>query len=285
MEHTKHDGLSLAERIHKVYMEASHTPAKAHGRNVWIAEQMRARNVEVSPESVRKWCAGLTNPRGIMLITLADVLKVDINYLESGNVPLGTRTPTSARRKAGGDLTDVPDGRHNEGWRVSRKTAAYIDGRLDLAGVDSRCYEDKVIVSLKGKEYAIAVVKAVQHPVSPSTWSIQMPMESRRESNVPEMVGAIFVIQPEQGPNAPEPMMISLHKTAVGKVAEPGDSAFVSLVNGPDGALAIQFFKDEIEFSTMKPSQGPVAAVRTAIRAEFEYVNGKRAQIPDELSM
>ena len=84
---------TFEERLDKAYRTSSLTPEKVHGRNVWISQKLGERGITVSPESVRKWHAGLTRPRGETLEALAQVLGVSVDWLENGTVqgqPLGS---------------------------------------------------------------------------------------------------------------------------------------------------------------------------------------------------
>lgn len=73
-------------------------PPYNYGRLPWFVKQFKAKNITVSRESVRKWMAGEARPRPDKVRLLADILKVDVSWLEHGSS--GGDTPAQKRRKS-----------------------------------------------------------------------------------------------------------------------------------------------------------------------------------------
>lgn len=78
----------FAKRLDTACDANAHCPAMHHGRLTWIQRELQSRyDVSVSVETVRKWCAGESQPRPDKTAMLAEILQVDVAWLQLGIDP------------------------------------------------------------------------------------------------------------------------------------------------------------------------------------------------------
>lgn len=78
----------FAKRLDQACDAHSLIPPKHSGRQSWIVRELAKRfNVDVSPETARKWFAGEAKPRPDKLAALAQLLEVDVAWLTLGVAP------------------------------------------------------------------------------------------------------------------------------------------------------------------------------------------------------
>jgi len=75
---------AFAARFLKASDQNPHCPDKNFGRYGWIAQQLYAKGITVSNESIRKWFHGESRPTIENVTALADILKVDLSWLQFG---------------------------------------------------------------------------------------------------------------------------------------------------------------------------------------------------------
>jgi hypothetical protein len=61
-----------------------HCPAKHRGRLEWVSDQMTKKGHSVSNETVRKWFSGEATPRPDKGAVLAEIMEVDVAWLQMG---------------------------------------------------------------------------------------------------------------------------------------------------------------------------------------------------------
>lgn len=162
----------FSERLDEAYRGSSSTPEKIHGRNVWIADRLREMGTPVAPESVRKWFAGATHPRGETLANLARILGVSEQWLETGSM-VGAATDPGPRREI--DVEDearlfdpgmtveelgISDWLRERERAENVSAAGLVSARLRFAGLRTRTSEDRVLVEggMKSREVAVAIL-------------------------------------------------------------------------------------------------------------------------------
>lgn len=164
---------TFAERLDKAWTSSSLTPDKVHGRNVWIAQRLKQDGIIASPESVRKWFAGITHPRGETLEAVAGILGVSLEWLQDGKVSDGVRTPST--QKPGSpeddedalfdvDFSDIDEWDESDKDIIAREerenaiAATLVAARLHFAGIEHRVNGSRIMIEDNGKAREIAVV-------------------------------------------------------------------------------------------------------------------------------
>lgn len=152
------------ERLDEAFTKSSLTPDKKHGRNVWIANKLMEHGVTSSPESVRKWFAGLTTPRGDTMAALAEIIGVSADWLENGDSEI---IEVTKREDLNEEMRLVFDAAHEIDWdevsetnreiRENSAAAAMIGARLMFAGIEHQLAGPRVMISAK-KNLELAVV-------------------------------------------------------------------------------------------------------------------------------
>jgi hypothetical protein len=75
----------FARRLESACDGHAHCPAMHHGRLTWIARELKSRyDEDLSVESVRKWFAGESRPRPEKTGFIAELLQVDVAWLQIG---------------------------------------------------------------------------------------------------------------------------------------------------------------------------------------------------------
>lgn len=78
----------FARRLQSACEGHAHCPGMHHGRLTWIVRELKSRfDVTVSVESVRKWFAGEAKPRPDKTKMVAELLGVDVGWLQIGIDP------------------------------------------------------------------------------------------------------------------------------------------------------------------------------------------------------
>lgn len=121
------------------------------GKQKWIYDNLESRyGVRVSPEAVRKWFAGETQPRRDVLNLIAQILEVDPAWLSLGITP-EDKTPQEKRKR-----NAIADGVVN-----------YLAGLIQLSGGsiafpeggEADDVQPDLFAIIKGKQYAFQVKK------------------------------------------------------------------------------------------------------------------------------
>ncbi|MGA1831609.1 hypothetical protein [Rhizobium wenxiniae] len=86
----------FARRLHQATDANPQIPGLHNGRLRWFVEKMATKNVEVKPETVRRWFAGFNFPRRTYMVPLAEILKVDVGWLAGGSDTVATARQASA---------------------------------------------------------------------------------------------------------------------------------------------------------------------------------------------
>lgn len=78
----------FAKRLDSACDGHGHCPPKHKGRQTWVMRELKSRFKEaVTPETVRKWFAGEAMPRPDKTAMLAELLQVDVAWLQIGVAP------------------------------------------------------------------------------------------------------------------------------------------------------------------------------------------------------
>lgn len=88
---------AFAERFNKACDENSNVPPLRFGRLTWIRDEMEKMGHPVLVETIRKWSAGMIEPRPPKMEALAEVLRVDLLWLQTGVDP--NLTPRERRAR------------------------------------------------------------------------------------------------------------------------------------------------------------------------------------------
>lgn len=101
----------FALRLRNACDQHNHVPPLYQGRQVWLAERLG-----VSKEAARKWLFGYARPRHGLMIRLADLLGVQVEWLEYG-------------------IEDMPSPREREeADRLAGGAEQYVSGLIHLLG-------------------------------------------------------------------------------------------------------------------------------------------------------
>lgn len=88
----------FAKRLDSACDSIGHCPPKHKGRQSWVMRELKTRfKEEVTPETVRKWFAGEAMPRPDKTALLAEMLMVDVAWLQIGVDPDMTPRDRKAR--------------------------------------------------------------------------------------------------------------------------------------------------------------------------------------------
>lgn len=178
------------ERMERAYKTSSLTPEKMHGRNVWIADRLRELGTPVSPESVRKWFSGLTQPRGDTLSNLAQVLGVAEEWLTTGALPGAEPAPEyrddldedDEARMFSVDLEafdiDRSDQDHERERIEGEAAAEFVAARLMFAGLNARARERRVLVEGKSRTREVAVSLLHKAADRGGLWMARLPEQN-----------------------------------------------------------------------------------------------------------
>lgn len=181
---------TFAERLDQAWKTSTLTPDKVHGRNVWIAEKLREMGTPVAPESVRKWFAGLTHPRGETLENVAKIIGVSDRWLETGEVPgqpaepvfVGDIEPDDEASLFNLDLAaaslDHADKQRERERAESAAAAAYVGARLMFAGLATRAKDDRVLIDGDNKTREVAVSLLHKAANKGGLWMARLPEQN-----------------------------------------------------------------------------------------------------------
>ncbi|KGJ23727.1 helix-turn-helix domain-containing protein [Paracoccus sanguinis] len=219
------------QRLMASYDASSDTPSKVHGRNVWMADRMREHGVVVSPESVRKWFAGLTQPRGDTMVALAQALGVSAEWLETGVVPAAKPAPSSRTDPSSPDPADIErlfdtddilwdDEPSQDPEAVHQETVAagYVAARLMFAGAGVQVARDRVLFSVDGKAREVAVVLLHKVVDRPGAWVGRLPADRSGFPPIEKPFDLMMLVLP-RGPA--RPMLYAMIAKAAHFIGEP----------------------------------------------------------------
>lgn len=227
----KNTPATFHERLDLAWNTSSLTPEKTHGRNVWIANRLKQDGVIASPESVRKWFAGLTKPRGDTLTAVAQVLGVSEQWLEHGEVSGAVAKPT----QGGGPAVDAEDlfeldFDDLEEWDESDKAiqsredmenavaAGLVAARLQFADIEYRTQGSRIIIEANGKAREIAVVLIHQVADRGGVWLGRLPALRSGFEPYTTAYDLLLFIMPRGGR---EPLIYPVVNRAASKLGEP----------------------------------------------------------------
>lgn len=181
---------TFAERLDQAWKTSTMTPDKVHGRNVWIAEKLREMGTPVAPESVRKWFAGLTHPRGETLENVAKIIGVSDRWLETGEVP-GQAAQSAFTEAIDPDdeaslfsmdfaaaSLDQADKQRDKERAENAAAAAYVGARLMFAGLTTRTKDDRVLIEGATKTREVAVSLLHQAANKGGLWMARLPEQN-----------------------------------------------------------------------------------------------------------
>ncbi len=144
----------LAERLDWAADQHPHCPPKHFGRLEWFREQLTKHDVSVSPETVRKWLSGENSPRQDKVTVLAEILGVDIGWLQFGVDANVTPREQKARSAVVNGLVNVVAGliQADGGFPAF---PSEDDKRAEKDGVD-------LYAIIKGAQYAFHIAAGEQ---------------------------------------------------------------------------------------------------------------------------
>lgn len=236
----KRDKTNFAERLEAAYKNSARARNRTHGRYVWIANKMTENGAEVSPESVRKWFAGLTTPRGRGIQVLAKILQVDLQWLETG---------VASQPERSVDMT-VALQRNTRRGNVG--PAHYVAGDLYFAGVDVILTGDVVIARAEGETYEMAVVGLEKIPDTVGEWAFRMPSDGSLVHPDKRVDGMLLVV-----PNAGHPPIIfGVMGIAMNRISQAGNDVQVTLREGPDSKVSMGIRTQNGEVKDIKQQHG-----------------------------
>lgn len=239
---------SFHDRLEHAYKTSSLTPDRKHGRFVWVSNQLRAQGVIASPESVRKWFAGLTRPRGETMAGLARVLGVDPDWLETGRVPDAAPVPEDEPAPLPAELEErlfdfdsidfsAPEfdeielmGRERES-READVAAGLVAARLMFAGVPHRRKADRILVEAGSKAREIAVVLLHKVADRGGAWLARLPRARSGFEPYTASFDAMLMVLPRGGR---EPALFAVRGRAAALLGKPRDVISVSETGSPD---------------------------------------------------
>lgn len=116
---------TFALRLRDAYGRSPNTP-RGHGTYVWVRDRLAERGVDVTPETVRRWFAGMVMPRSDAMQALASVVGVNPGFLAHGTVGEDTKI-------AGAGIHEIvyAEAQSNRNAIAS----SYIMGRLGMMGL------------------------------------------------------------------------------------------------------------------------------------------------------
>ena len=217
-------------RLNKAYETSSLTPDKTHGRFVWVSKQLGERGVTASPESVRKWFAGLTRPRGNTLEALGEVLGVSVEWLETGKVGGNPATLTAEAQddvvfpfeddeifdldfeKVEWDHVDTHD-------RENVAAAGLVSARLMFAGIEHRSRGNRLLIESGRKAREIAVTFLHKVVDRGGTWVAHLPEARSGFEPYTTAFDILMFVLPRGGR---EPLLFAILGRAAARLGEPG---------------------------------------------------------------
>jgi transcriptional regulator with XRE-family HTH domain len=127
---------SFAERFNKVCDLHPDIPAVGAGRQTAIAKL-----VGVSQEAVRKWLAGVSEPRSRKMQQLAELLDVSFVYLATGHIQDIDQLFTPYGKQSESDLNALIDAAVEKDNRQERRK----DARVELQGMQMKAEQGDVV--------------------------------------------------------------------------------------------------------------------------------------------
>lgn len=238
-------------RLDKAYTTSSLTPDKTHGRNVWVSKRLGERGITASPESVRKWFAGLTRPRGSTLETLADILGVSADWLDDGKIDGKAAAEAAADAQYDvefpwddDEIFDVDFESIEKSWlgaessqeeRENAIAAGFISARLFWAGIDHRHRGSRILMEQGTKAREIAVVPL--HPVADRGGHYVARLPQARSGFEPYTTSfdVLVFVMPRGGR---DPRLFAILGKAAARLGEPGEKITITESNA-DGMTKI----------------------------------------------
>lgn len=156
----------FAKRVAQACDSNPKVPPQNYGRLAWFVKELETRfDFHSSPETVRKWLAGLMMPRRENMTMLAQILEVDPVWLSMGVAPeLDSRQQKVRDASADGAVNVVAGFMQMDGATVAFPAAD--DQRAKDQHIDLN-------VIIKGAMYAVHVVQGVEHSID--NWRFAVP--------------------------------------------------------------------------------------------------------------
>lgn len=237
---------TFADRLDQAWRTSTLTPEKIHGRNVWIAERLREMGTPVAPESVRKWFAGATHPRGETLANVAEIIGVSREWLETGNMP-GAQTKTDHPSFAGyedafeddearlfdmeavASTLEYTDRQREAERQNAMLTAAYLSARLRFAGMNTRHQDDRVLIegATKARELAVSLLNKAAN--KGGAWVARLPEQI---SAFPPLTGPFDILIFVMPRGGREPALFPVLNRAAARLGSAG--ALIQMAEEPD---------------------------------------------------
>lgn len=212
------------ERLTQAFTKSALTPDKKHGRNVWISNQLRTRGVTASPESVRKWFAGLTMPRGDTMLALAEIIGVTAEWLENGD---GELVEPTKREDLDAEMRLVFDAAHEIDWdevnetnreiRENSAAAAMVGARLMFAGIEHQLAGPRVMISAK-KNVEVAVVVLQKIVNRGGYYTARLPKAASGFQIYTTSYDVLMFVLPRGGR---DPLLFAVNGKAANRLGEP----------------------------------------------------------------
>lgn len=138
----------FTRRLLEAFEASPRTPIKKHGRYVWVKNELAARGIDVTAETVRRWFTGMAVPRPEAMAALASVIGVAPTWLAEGG---GEGAPATLEVAA--SVVNATIASAAQSWLISR--FAFI-------GVSARAQGlSEIVLRLgMGREITLAVEPA-----------------------------------------------------------------------------------------------------------------------------
>lgn len=109
IKNIKQPDFGFAERFLVALERAEGVPERSHGRLTWLVRKIEERfGASLTVETVRKWSIGETKPREKNMRILADIFKVDVEWLQFGRGEINTqKEQLLSTRKLNGTVHSV----------------------------------------------------------------------------------------------------------------------------------------------------------------------------------
>ncbi|WP_299913609.1 hypothetical protein [uncultured Paracoccus sp.] len=136
----------FARRFKTACDENPNVPELNHGRLGWIAKNLGEKGFETTPETVRKWTVGQSRPHPhAKMVALAELLRVDLDWLSNGTSPGVTKKEARVRR-------EVADGAVN-----------FIAGLVQMSGAHPAFPAEGDEFARSNQIDLYAIIRGIQH--------------------------------------------------------------------------------------------------------------------------
>lgn len=233
--------MEFHERLDQAFTKSSLTPDKKHGRNVWIANKLMEHGATASPESVRKWFAGLTTPRGDTMAALAEIIGVTVDWLENGDSEVIELTTCEDLDE---DLRLIFNAVEEIDWdevsetnreiRENSAAAAMIGARLMFAGIDYQLAGPRVMISAK-KNLEVAVVVLNKIVNRGGYYTARLPKAASGFQFYTTNYDVLMFVLPRGGR---DPVLFAVNGRAANRLGDP-ETVIEVQESSPDGDTSL----------------------------------------------